>query len=291
MQIKIVEKSNNIKGYINKIIPFSAVDGPGNRTAIFLQGCNFNCSYCHNPETIDLCNGCGKCVSVCPQEALSINNDDMVVWNQNICIECDACINRCEINSSPRVKQMTVNDIYKIIDKNSPFLSGITISGGECTLQLDFITAIFRKVKANKPDLTTFIDTNGHVLFKDKFELMKETDKFMIDAKSFDQKEHQKLTGISNQNVLENIKFTASLDKLYEVRTVIVPKALNNKYNVEKISSLLASLDSAVRYKLIKYRPVGVRGEKINSYLPDDDFMNFLKLIAEDNGCKNVVMV
>ncbi|MCG8572187.1 MAG: 4Fe-4S cluster-binding domain-containing protein, partial [Spirochaetes bacterium] len=42
-------------GIVNKIIPFSHVDGPGNRFALFLQSCNFNCNYCHNPETIRLC--------------------------------------------------------------------------------------------------------------------------------------------------------------------------------------------------------------------------------------------
>ncbi|MFQ9695604.1 MAG: 4Fe-4S cluster-binding domain-containing protein [Zhenhengia sp.] len=59
-----------IEGVINKIIPFSSVDGPGNRTAIFLQGCNFNCIYCHNPETIQVCTGCGRCVGSCPKDAL-----------------------------------------------------------------------------------------------------------------------------------------------------------------------------------------------------------------------------
>ncbi|HPW42155.1 MAG TPA: 4Fe-4S cluster-binding domain-containing protein, partial [Bacillota bacterium] len=44
---------------VNKILPFSSVDGPGNRTVIFFQGCNFNCLYCHNPETINRCTGCG----------------------------------------------------------------------------------------------------------------------------------------------------------------------------------------------------------------------------------------
>ena len=40
---------------VNKIIPFSCIDGPGNRTAIFFQGCNLKCTYCHNPETINKC--------------------------------------------------------------------------------------------------------------------------------------------------------------------------------------------------------------------------------------------
>ena len=59
---------------VNKIIPFSAVDGPGNRTAVFVQGCNFNCRYCHNPETRSLCRSCGECVEKCPKQALYIEN-------------------------------------------------------------------------------------------------------------------------------------------------------------------------------------------------------------------------
>ena len=51
---------------VNRIIPFSSVDGPGNRTAVFLQGCNIDCKYCHNPETRHMCEECGVCVEQCP---------------------------------------------------------------------------------------------------------------------------------------------------------------------------------------------------------------------------------
>ena len=72
---------------VNKIIPFSCIDGPGNRTAIFFQGCNFKCTYCHNPETINKCISCGKCVLTCPVNALDII-DKKVVWDSNKCVDC-----------------------------------------------------------------------------------------------------------------------------------------------------------------------------------------------------------
>ena len=62
----------DITAPVNKIISFSAVDGFGNRTAIFLQGCNQNCLYCHNPETIQHCKACGACVAACPAGALEL---------------------------------------------------------------------------------------------------------------------------------------------------------------------------------------------------------------------------
>ena len=55
---------------VNRILPFSSVDGPGNRTVVFLQGCGFDCKYCHNPETRNLCISCGDCVGKCPAHAI-----------------------------------------------------------------------------------------------------------------------------------------------------------------------------------------------------------------------------
>ena len=76
--------STSMTAPVNKIIPFSCVDGPGNRTAVFLQGCNQNCLYCHNPETINLCRNCGACVKTCPAGALSMA-DGLVSYNYKVC--------------------------------------------------------------------------------------------------------------------------------------------------------------------------------------------------------------
>ncbi|MCJ7688337.1 MAG: YjjW family glycine radical enzyme activase [Clostridiaceae bacterium] len=277
-----------IKGLVNRIIPFSSVDGPGNRTAIFLQGCNFNCSYCHNPETINVCNSCGECLGACHYNALKIKANN-VMWNPEACSKCDECLKFCKRNSSPKALNMTVDEVIVEIDKNKSFISGITVSGGECTLQIEFLTDLFREVK--KMNLTCFIDTNGSVPLWEHVELVDVMDKAMVDIKSYDNEEHKKLTGMGNNAVIENVKYLAKLNKIYEIRTVIVPEVLDNYNNVDEISKLMASLNPDIRYKLIKYRQIGVRTYKINSYTPRDETMKKLEKIAENNGCRNVVIV
>ena len=100
-----------MKGVINKIIPFSNVDGPGNRLSIFFQGCNYDCIYCHNPETIE-------------------------IFNEN-----------SKQNISENITIMSIEDVLKEIEEVVNFISGITVSGGECTLQWKFLTELFKKVK------------------------------------------------------------------------------------------------------------------------------------------------
>ena len=74
-----------MQAVVNKIIPFSSVDGPGNRTAVFLQGCNINCRYCHNPETRALCVNCGLCVEKCRSRALEKDKDaDVLILDKKL---------------------------------------------------------------------------------------------------------------------------------------------------------------------------------------------------------------
>ena len=91
---------------VNKIIPFSSVDGPGNRTAVFFQGCNWDCCYCHNPETRNMCTGCMACVQVCPVGALQ-NENGKVHFFPERCVGCDTCIKTCRFGSSPRICNLT----------------------------------------------------------------------------------------------------------------------------------------------------------------------------------------
>ncbi|MDU1413082.1 MAG: YjjW family glycine radical enzyme activase [Clostridium sp.] len=280
--------NKDIIGYVNKIIPFSNVDGEGNRMAIFLQGCNYNCLYCHNPETINTCINCGKCLEVCPVQAIQMI-DGEVKYDIDKCVNCDSCIGACNRNSSPKISKLTVGEVIKKIETVRPFISGITVSGGECTLQSEFLLALFTEVK--KMGLTTFIDTNGSVPICENEQLLAVTDKTMIDLKAFDPKENEMLTGINNDTVIRNIRKLGAMDKIYEIRTVVVPEILNSKFTVQEGSKLIANINPEIQYKIIKYRPMGVRKELLEAKVPTKEYMEELENIAKKNGCKKTLIV
>ena len=192
---------------INRIIPFSNVDGPGNRLAIFVQKCPFQCWYCHNPETINMCIHCGKCVDVCPVGALS-KVDGEVKWNQELCVQCDACIGTCEHMSSPKMYWMSVDDVIAEINKNRMFIRGITVSGGECMEYPEFLLELFTRVKAM--GLTCFLDSNGYYDFKQYPELLDVCDAVMLDVKASDVEFHKQLTSQGNKTVLSNLEYLLS---------------------------------------------------------------------------------
>jgi len=273
---------------VNRILPFSSVDGPGNRSVIFLQGCNYNCLYCHNPETINKCTDCRLCLSACPVGALG-SNDLKVTWDPQSCIRCDACLTACRSKSSPKGIYMTIEAVMEEINKVRPFVSGITVSGGECTLQKEFLVELFNRV--HEIGLSAYVDTNGSTDFSMEPELTNAMDMAMLDIKSYDDEEHKMLTGMSNDIVLKNAAYLVKINKLYEVRTVIVPELLDNKRNVTEISRLISGLDPDIRYKLIGFRPVGVIEEMKNIPIPPDDLMEELKALAEENGCRKVIVV
>ncbi len=276
-----------MKGIINRILPFSCVDGPGNRCVVFFQGCNFKCIYCHNPETIGNCTLCFKCIKICPQQALSIKNNK-ILWEEKLCCSCDECIKVCTAHSDPRANLMNIEQIVNIIKEIAPFISGVTFSGGECTLQLKFLHQLI--IAVNKMNLTTCVDTNGSIPLWEYEDFVNDTSMFILDIKSFQEEEHRKLTNSDNKTVIDNFKYLARKSKLYEVRTVIVPEILNNNDTVYNVSKLIADINPDLRYKLIKCQPHGLQNEMLTKCPPEDRYMNNLKKIAKKNMCRNIII-
>ena len=275
---------------VNKIIPFSAVDGPGNRTAVFVQGCNFNCRYCHNPETRNLCRSCGECVEKCPKQALYIENGK-VLFHPELCCACDTCIKTCQFGASPRIRYMNAPEVCQEIRKQVPFIRGITVSGGECTLYPEFLQELFTLCK--RDGLGTLADSNGTLDFSGYPELLAQTDGIMLDIKAWSANDHRTVTDQPNDLVIRNMKYLAERGKLYEVRTVVVPGLFDCEETVCQVAALAARyLDKGdIRYKIIKYRPMGVRTEYACYPVPDQQLMEHLAEKARECGMKTVLVV
>ena len=273
-----------MKAPINKIIEFSYVDGPGLRSSIFVQKCNISCLYCHNPETQKICINCGECVSKCPTKALTVENN-IVKWNSNICANCDTCINICPNHASPKIKYLTEEEVFEQIKPNIPFIRGITVSGGECMLYPEFLTNLFKLAKNN--NLTTLIDSNGTILFKDYPELLKYSDGVMLDVKSWNDDIFKKLTSYSNKNVVENLKYLYSINKIEELRIVYHKDYVDALDIIKGIKDTLNDV-SNIKLKLIKFRKNGVKGIMSKLDSPTDIEMNELRDYTIKIGFKRI---
>ena len=279
-----------MKAVVNRIIPFSSVDGPGNRTAIFLQGCNINCKYCHNPETRKMCVQCGTCVKNCPAGALSMGTDQKVKFDPAKCVQCDTCIHVCPNDSSPRTCEMTPEEVYERVKKQIPFIRGISVSGGECMLQPEFLTELFRLAK--KDGLGTLIDSNGMVPFENYPELMEVADGVMLDIKAWTPEDHKRVTGQDNAAVLKNLHWLAENGKLPEVRTVVVPELFDCEATVRNVCQVLVDNGCfGTRYKIICYRPMGVREAYKTLTPPTQEQLRQLAEIAMGYGLTDVVII
>lgn len=278
------------KAPVNKIIPFSNVDGPGNRTAVFFQGCTFNCLFCHNPETIRLCVDCGTCVPGCPAGALSVNGQGKVKWDQSRCVQCDACIKNCPHGASPKVKWMTVEEVMGEIRRAAPYIGGVTASGGECTLRNEFLIDLFSQVKALGK--TCLIDSNGSFDFEADPRVLSVCEGVMLDVKAVEPGWSDTLISHPREIVLKNLRYLMEADKLFEVRTVIFPG--RDRENEETVRYVAQRIGDRCPYKIIRYRPFGVREEYqklLGEFETDADYAERFAALARKEGAEKAYVV
>lgn len=274
---------------INKILPYSVVDGPGNRVAIFFQRCNIHCDYCHNPETQNLCRNCGACVEECPGEALRMVNGQ-VCWAAEKCLGCDRCIQVCPNRASPKVAEMTPEQVFERICESLPFIRGITVSGGECSLYPEFLEKLF--LLTREKHLTALMDCNGIIDLSRYPGLMALCDGVMLDVKSWDPEVFSGLTGGSGKNVKKNLLWLSQQGKLEEVRIVCVPGRVDVEDCILGIADVLGQKETEkVLLKLIRFRRFGVRGELSNWPSPSMETMLEWKDLAIGAGFRRILVL
>lgn len=139
---------------------------------------------------------------------------------------------------------------------------GITVSGGEALLQLDYVTELFRLAKAE--GVHTTLDTSGNPFtheepFFSKFnELMKYTDLFLLDIKHIDSEKHKALTHWDNSNILDLARYLSDNGKKMWIRHVLVPGYTDDEGDLEKLRDFVKSLKTVDRFEILPYHTLGV---------------------------------
>lgn len=258
----------NKKGLIYNIQRFSIYDGPGIRTVVFFKGCNLRCLWCHNPESIsfekqlmfypDKCIGCGECFKRCPHNAHYTDKDGTHNINRELCTNSFNCVDGCYAEALTTVgQQVDIDYLKKSILTDLPYFKnsngGVTFSGGECMLQIDFLKEILTVCK--QESIHTAIDTTGCVPWSSFEKILDVTDLFLYDIKAANCDVHKKLTGMPNKLILENIKKLSDLDKHIIIRIPFIPGA--NDGEIENIAKIVSQLN-VDKVNLLPYHKLGV---------------------------------
>lgn len=246
-----------MKATIFDIQRASFVDGPGIRTTVFFKGCNLRCAWCHNPESrvaapqlmfyADKCKGCGKCLEKCPHELKK-------------CELCGNCEPYCPAEAR-RVcgREYTADELMAEILTDKTFYDtsggGVTFSGGECMLQLDFLTQLLRKCKENA--LSTAVDTAGHVPFSHFERVLPFTDLFLYDVKSMDAQVHKAYTGVENALILENLAALLSRGARVWIRIPVITGVNDTEAEMHALSAFLTKHGLPEKIELLPYHAMG----------------------------------
>ncbi len=262
----------------------SFVDGPGIRTTVFFKGCNLRCAWCHNPESQadkkqmmlfgDKCIECGRCKAVCPNALKS-------------CDFCEKCTILCpqsarEISGN----EFSVDDIIGIILKDMDYYGsdgGVTFSGGECMLQIEFLKELLIECKKN--GIHTAIDTAGHIPYSHFEEILPYTDMFLFDIKCMSVEKHKKYVGTDNALILENLKKLLKTEKKIWVRVPIIEGVNSSSDEMLKIKDFFDKHSYPDKIELLPYHSLGEHkycalGRKAPNFkAPSDHTLRALKEI------------
>jgi pyruvate formate lyase activating enzyme len=298
---------DNKSGLIFHIIRGSFVDGYGVRTTVFLKGCPLRCIWCCNPEgqqgypeimfTASECGGCGRCLQICPTNAIQLNTKsggDKSKIDRELCTNCEECIEVCYTGALDCFgKYYTVDELFDMIKKDEQFYrasgGGVTIGGGEPTFQPLFTYALLRKCRENY--IHTAVDTCGYTPMSEGFKILEEADLLLFDLKNIDPKEHLRNTGVSNEPILANLKRLDAMRKVIIIRIPIIPGYTDSAQNIKSIAEFLSRLKSVERVDLLAYHEYGGvkygqlgRECKLHIQPPTEEQINAIKATFERYG-------
>jgi pyruvate formate lyase activating enzyme len=246
-------------GRILHLQRLSTEDGPGIRTTVFFKGCPLACAWCHNPEAIspllqiqwfaERCLGCRTCVETCPNGCLQMTDAGLVI-DRVRCDGCGACGLACPTGALEALGRLMPADwlVAELAKDRAYFAAsggGVTLSGGEPTMQPEFAEDVLRGLHA--AGIHTALDTCGLCAPATLERLLPHTDMVLFDIKLLDGTAHQRWTGASNRRILENLHrvtdFRDGDDRPVElwIRTPLIPGVTDGDENLLAIGKYLAA--------------------------------------------------
>lgn len=277
--------NDNLTATIFDIQKNSFIDGPGIRTTVFFKGCNLRCKWCHNPESQSFnremmfwknkCVDCGKCKKLCQYELSK-------------CDFCAKCTVYCPAHAREVCgKEYSVYEVLEEVSKDKIFYNysggGVTFSGGECMLQIDFLESLLRKCRFM--DIHSAVDTAGDVPWEYFERIIPYTNVFLYDVKCFSEELHLKGTGVSNRRILENLK---KLSDIFNgdliIRIPLIPSFNDDLQEIEKIAEFLKNINYK-KVDILPYHSMGnnkyaALGKENQTFcVPSEDLIKNIKRI------------
>lgn len=255
---------------VTNIQGFSIHDGPGIRTVVFLKGCPLSCQWCANPECISkepqvgfmdrLCRNCGKCLEVCPNDAIQPGENEYRV-KQDCCDACGRCVDSCPYDALVRYGEvMTVADVWDKVKRDKMFYDssggGVTVSGGEPLLNHRFVKELFGL--CHNGGINTCVETCGFVSQEAFREILPDTDLFLFDLKHADPAAHLQYTGQSNKIILKNAAYLIRAGANILFRQPLVAGVNDSPDHIKEIAGFLHGLgEKALNLQLMPYHRLG----------------------------------
>ncbi|MCC8059809.1 MAG: glycyl-radical enzyme activating protein [Clostridiales bacterium] len=284
-------------------------DGPGIRVTVFVKGCPLRCTWCANPESNlmkpqlmfykDKCTGCGRCVELCPQKAITIRETDgkYRAWtDRTLCVDCGACAKPCPAEAREIAGEiMDVATALKRVLDDKLFLDssggGMTISGGECLACPDFSENLL--MAAHEEGLHTAVESSCFASESVIDRIYSHVDLALCDIKHMDPEKHKEYTGVSNEGILKNIiRINRTLKVPVWIRVPTIPGHNDSDENIEAMAKFVhENLTEDTRVCLLPYHRLGEsKNESLGKDIdwsidiPSDEHMEHLKSIVEKYG-------
>jgi pyruvate formate lyase activating enzyme len=283
---------NSYKINVFDIQRFSWHDGPGIRTVVFLKGCNMNCFWCHNPESLsfekdllfyrDKCVLCGKCVRVCPEGCHCFSPGGEHLIKRELCMKCGRCAEACYADALKIIGQkMTIDDVMKEVIKDMEFYEmsggGITVSGGEPLLQAQGCYELLKMCKKN--NIGTAIDTAGNVSLSSFNLVLPVTDYIIFDIKTLDEDKHREVCGVTNKKILENLRKLKNREVNILIKIPVIPGINDSRGEIDGIVDEVKNIINVAKIEILpfhklaatKYRALGKRYEAEKLKQPEEE--------------------